>query len=157
MAGGRKPDHTQKKPTRSTFQIFLARHGPKQSLRLTAGFVVFGQQRENRPGRVPQYRNAALGCSLALDAHLWTTLLRNVCPRNRHGLGVGPDPPAASPFARPNRAATPTERHSRPATPGLAIVKLTPDTIDHGGIVAPPIGIHTADDTNRRRCHAGHA
>jgi hypothetical protein len=67
------------------------------------------------------------------------------------------NPPAASPFARSNGAATPTERHSRPAMPGLAIVKLTPDTIDHRGRVALPIGIHTADDTNRRHCHAGHA
>jgi hypothetical protein len=41
--------------------------------------------------------------------------------------------------------------------PGLTIVKLTPDTIDHRGRVALPIGIHTADDTNRRHCHAGHA
>jgi hypothetical protein len=39
----------------------------------------------------------------------------------------------------------------------LAIVKLTPDTIDHRGMVALSVGVHAADDTNRRRCHSGHA
>ena len=37
------------------------------------------------------------------------------------------------------------------------IVELTPDTINHRGVVAVPMGVHAADDTNRRRCHAGHA
>jgi hypothetical protein len=38
----------------------------------------------------------------------------------------------------------------------LAIVELTADAIDHRGMVAVPMGVHAADDTNRRRCHARH-
>jgi hypothetical protein len=34
---------------------------------------------------------------------------------------------------------------------------LTPEVIDHGGMVAVAMRVHAASDTNRRPCHAGHA
>ena len=63
---------------------------------MTAGFVVFGQQWQNRPAGVRQYRNAALSWSLALDAHLWTTLLTKRLPTDSTRVERGTECPGVA-------------------------------------------------------------